>query len=113
MRETFTINDFCFFHSLALIECGRMWKFEIEETYYPIPIYKSIISIRFISVYINQYTYQAACIGSTSVTTRNMYKTQVISLTNKLAIRIRKPIMKMKGKHLLQKNYKELLFSIV
>lgn len=37
-------------------------------------------------------THHAELIGSLSVTTRNMYSTQVISLNNKLAMRIRKPV---------------------
>lgn len=39
-----------------------------------------------------EQTYHAELIGSSSVTTRNMYSTHVISLHNKLAIRIRKPV---------------------
>ena len=36
-------------------------------------------------------THHDASIGSGFLTTRNMYSTQVISLNNKFAIRIRKP----------------------
>lgn len=38
-----------------------------------------------------QITHHDASIGSGFLTTRNMYSTQVISLNNKFAIRIRKP----------------------
>lgn len=37
-------------------------------------------------------THQADSIGLLSVKTRDMYSTQVMSLNNKLAIRIRKPV---------------------
>lgn len=49
-------------------------------------------------------TYHAELIGSTSVTTRNMYSTHVISLHNKLAIRIRKPVEDKARKSILKHN---------
>lgn len=47
-------------------------------------------------------THHDASIGSGFLTTRNMYSTQVISLNNKFAIRIRKPETKMKKQKLGQ-----------
>ena len=38
--------------------------------------------------------YHEASTGASSAITRNMYNIQVISLNNKLAIRIRKPVTK-------------------
>lgn len=43
-------------------------------------------------------TYHFAYIGSLSITTRSMYSAQVISLKNRFAIRILKPIMKQNHK---------------
>lgn len=48
------------------------------------------------SIVFNLITYHEAFIGSKSVTTRNMYSMHVINLNNKLAIRIRKPVKRMK-----------------